>query len=365
MQKINLCFLGCGAITRLHSRVARSYKSQVNLLYASRSLEKAREFQKRFGGKAAFGSYEAACRSPQVDAVFICTPHALHLEHVQLAVAHQKHVLVEKPLARTLVEVDQIATAVRQAGVMCMVAENFYFKPMVKALKEYLQKGYIGAPLFIEVNRANLQKNAGWRADAEMMGGGALLEGGVHWINLISQLGGPVQEVLAVQPQTRRPLNAPFEDSLEVVLKFESGAAGKLLHTWNVPARWRGLQLSKIYGDEGIITFESNGLMILLAGRKARLCFPQLTDFPGYKTMLGEFLKCLRENRAPAMSIAVARRDLQVVFAAYRSLETARFEKPEMMEANSDFTRCSSSGLDAERNGSRKPILSPESLAYV
>jgi predicted dehydrogenase len=64
------------------------------------------------------------------------------------------------------------------------------------------KKEYIGKPLFIEVNRVNLQENTGWRTNARMMGGGALLEGGVHWINMISQLGGGVKEVLALQPHT-------------------------------------------------------------------------------------------------------------------------------------------------------------------
>ncbi len=328
MSRINLCFLGCGKITRLHSRFAGKFKSEVNLLYASRSLEKAKQYQRKFHGIAAFGSYEEACGSTLVDAVFICTPHACHLENIKLAAAHQKDVLVEKPIARNIAEIDQIMKTVQQAKIKCMVAENYYFKPSIKVIKEYLDKEYIGKPLFIEVNHANLQKRIGWRTDAQMMGGGALLEGGVHWINMISQLGGRVKEVLAVQPQVNYPMNAPLEDSLEVLLRFENGTVGKLLHSWNVAARLRGVQLSKIYGTEGTILFESNGLMILLTGNKTKFYFPHVTDFLGYKAMLLEFLRCLREDRNPVMSIDIARRDMQVILAAYRSLKTGRFENP-------------------------------------
>jgi predicted dehydrogenase len=80
MNKINLCFLGCGKIARLHSRFARRFKPDINLIYASRSLEKAKQYQRKYHGIAAFGSYEEACGSSLVDAVFICTPHACHLD---------------------------------------------------------------------------------------------------------------------------------------------------------------------------------------------------------------------------------------------------------------------------------------------
>ncbi|MFQ5632704.1 MAG: Gfo/Idh/MocA family oxidoreductase, partial [bacterium] len=81
MNKINLCILGCGSVAKLHSRVARTMKSRVELLYASRNLAKAQEYNRKFKGVGAFGSYEEACSSPEVHAVFICTPHAYHVEH--------------------------------------------------------------------------------------------------------------------------------------------------------------------------------------------------------------------------------------------------------------------------------------------
>jgi predicted dehydrogenase len=111
-----------------------------------------------------------------------------------------------------------------------------------------------------------------------------------------------------------------------VLCRFESGAVGKLLHAWNVNNRLRGLHLSKIYGTTGNIIFESNGLFALVAGRRTRLRFPGVRDLMGYRAMLRHFVECVRERRSPDASLAVARRDLAVVLAAYRSLETRRFE---------------------------------------
>ena len=325
MQRVRLCLLGCGAVARTHSRVARSLGG-IELLYASRSLAKAVAYNRRYGGVGAFGSYEVACAAPRVDAVVVCTPHAFHLEHARLAVLGGKAVLIEKPVTRTLAELAEIETAVRAAGTIAMVAENYHFKPIVRVLRQHIERGDLGQVLFIELNRTGHQRSNEWRADAALMGGGALLEGGVHWVNYLCRLGGAVREVCAARPEVDRPLVAPFEDGLELLVRFENGAIGKLLYAWSVTNRHAGLGLSKIYGTDGNITFESNGLFALATGRRTRLHFPGVRDLMGYRAMLRHFIDCVRERREPEMSLAVARRDLAVVGAAYRSLESRRFE---------------------------------------
>lgn len=322
MSAVRLCLLGCGAVARLHSRVARALRPPVHLLFASRSLEKAEAYNRRFRGIGAFGSYEEACADPRVDAVLVCTPPALHEANATLAAGYGKHVLIEKPVARTLAELDAIEGAVHEAGVIAMVAENYVFKPAVRVLRAHLDSGDIGRPLFLELNRAGRQRATGWRADERLAGGGALLEGGVHWVNYLCGLGGPVRDVCAARPEA----GAPLEDGLLVLFRFESGAVGKLLHAWNVTNRLRGLHLSKIFGTEGNIIFESNGLFALVTGRRTRLRFPGVRDLMGYRAMLRHFIECVRDGRAPEASLAVARRDLAVVLAAYRSLDTRRFE---------------------------------------
>lgn len=326
MSAIRLCILGCGAVARVHSRVARSLRPRVTLLFASRSLEKARAYNRRFRGAGAFGSYEEACASPDVDAVFICTPQALHLEHARLAARHRKPMLIEKPAARTLAELDEIEAAVAATGTICMVAENYHFKPALRVIRAHVDAGDIGRPLFIELNRVKCTPGRGWRGDAQFMGGGALLEGGVHWVNAMCQLGGEVRSVLAAKPEVPYELVAPFEDSLQVIFRFQSGAVGKLLHSWKVRNRLGGLQLSRIYGEDGNIIFESNGLFALVLGRRRRLRLPGLRDLMGYRAMLAHFIECVAHGTTPQASLATARRDLAIVAAAYRSLHSGCFE---------------------------------------
>ena len=346
MNRINLCILGCGAAARTHSRVARTVGSNLNLLYASRSLKKAETYRRRFRGLRAFGSYEEACASPEVDAVFICTPHAFHLAHARLAAEHGKPMLIEKPVTRSLAELTELERVVEQAGVTCMIAENYHFKPLARVLRKHLEAGDIGEPVFIELNRTGSTRTKGWRADPEMMGGGALLEGGVHWIHLVLGLGGRAREVIAAKPTTTTTTpHAPFEDSLEVLIKFENGSIGKLLHSWNTMNRIGGLQVSKIYGTHGNIMFESNGLWTLVLGRRKRFRIPGLRDIMGYRGMLRTFLAYVGEGREPSMSLAVARRDMEVVFAAYRSLCSGQFEPTIPQSAPEEaLRRCPSGG---------------------
>lgn len=338
MSALTICLLGCGAIARQHARLLRRLRSPVRLAFASRSRGRAEEYGREFGGALSFGSYAEACASPEVDAVIDCTPPSLHLENGRAAAAHGKHLLVEKPVARSVAELDALAQAVEHAGVLAMVAENYFFKPVVASLRASIERGDIGEPLLLEINRTNRNVPGGWRADQEITGGGALLEGGVHWVNYLVSIAGDLPaEVLAVRPERPYPPSAPVEDTVELLVRFESGMVGKLLHSWYLLNRLKGIGLSKLYGTDGNITFESNGLFALVFGRRTRLLLPGVRDLMGARGTIEHFVDCLRERRAPAMSLAIARRDLALVEAAYRSLSSRRFEavgsRPAMQDA--------------------------------
>lgn len=326
MTAINLCIIGCGAVARLHSRIARTLRSRVNLMFASRDRDRAEGYRRRFRGTASFGTYEDACASPEVDAVFICTPHAFHLEHAILAANGGKPMLIEKPVTRTLDELTALERAVSGAGVIAMVAENYHYKPALRVLRQHIERGDVGDVMFVELNRTGQSTATGWRADPALMGGGALLEGGVHWVNYLLGLGGAATAVVAAEPVGNRTKGAPHEDALELLVKFNNGSVGKLLHSWNTVNRVGGLGMSKIYGTDGNIHFESNGLFVAVLGRRKRFRIPGVFDIMGYRAMLKHFVTCVRTNHVPSMSLDVARRDMQCIAAAYRSLESHQFE---------------------------------------
>jgi predicted dehydrogenase len=326
MTRQHIVILGCGKIARLHAKLIGRYRDHIDLSFASRSPDRAEQYRRKFRGRGAFASYGDACEDSTVDVVVDCTPPSQHIANAERAALHHKTLIVEKPLARNLEEMDRIAKIVADAGVLAMVAENYRFKPLLIALRHHIERGDIGTPLFYGISRAGKSVKTGWRADPEEMGGGALLEGGVHWVNLLVELGGTPQAAVAMRPTLDYSMSSPFEDCLELLVRFRTGAVGRLFHSWATTSRVAGLGLSRILGTEGNIHFESNGLFALVLGRRTRLRFPGVRDLMGYRGMWRHFIEVLDGGVQPLTGLGVIRRDLAVVEAAYRSLESERIE---------------------------------------
>jgi predicted dehydrogenase len=113
------------------------------------------------------------------------------------------------------------------------------------------------------------------------------------------------------------------ERSVLVVARYREGAIGTLHYGWDIPSPWRGLRLSRVFGAEGSVTFESNGLFVWLYGHRKRLIVPGLRDIAGYRAMFRDFLDALRTGREPAFTLARARRDLELVEDVYRDIGAA------------------------------------------
>ena len=101
-MKLRLCVIGCGGFARIFAESLAAERDRVDLYFASRDLGRAKAYSDEFGGLGSFASYEDAAANPDIDAVYVCTPHDLHLEHTLLATAANKHILLEKPIARTI-----------------------------------------------------------------------------------------------------------------------------------------------------------------------------------------------------------------------------------------------------------------------
>lgn len=298
----------------MHSRTLRSVAPEVRRSYASRNLDRARDFAERFGGERSWGSYQEALDDAGTEVVLVATPPAHHLEWARASLEAGKHVIVEKPAFLRARDVDRVAEWAAERGLQAMVAENYYYKPLARALRAVLRRGDVGRPLFLHLNALKSQPGEGWREDAELAGGGALFEGGVHWIDLLAHLGPEVTDVHAVFPDGAEPGR---ERSVLVTLMYDRGLVATLAYSWDVPSPLRGLRVSHLYGTEGSVTFESNGLFLASAGRRWRLSVPGPRDLRGFRAMFEDFLGALREGRPPRFTLAMARRDLELVEMAY------------------------------------------------
>jgi len=313
---IHLAFLGCGFATRLHSKTFKKIKADVYCFYASRDRQKAMVFNHEFNGSGHFESYEAAINDAKIDAVLVATPPVSHLELTLQALRAGKHVIVEKPPFLQAVDFEMIRQVQKETGRRVFIAENYFYKPLAIKLRELIKDEVIGEILFVQINALKLQKTGNWRDDTLLSGGGALFEGGIHWINFIANLGLPVKSVRGLRPGKCDGA----EKSMLVAIEYESGAVGSLAYSWEVPVLLKGVQLSQIYGRKGVITFEANGIFILVNGVRKKMIFPGLGDIAGYKGMFRDFLRALQMDEEPAMNLAVAQKDLQLIEAIYQSV---------------------------------------------
>ncbi|HEX5726130.1 MAG TPA: Gfo/Idh/MocA family oxidoreductase [Longimicrobiaceae bacterium] len=313
---LGLAFLGCGLAARIHARVLRKVDPGVHRLYASRDRTKAEECSRRLGGSGAFGSYAEAIADPRVGAVVVCTPPSSHLELTLAALAAGKHVVVEKPPFLRVEDFDTVRAARDAAGRRVLVAENYFYKPLLETLRGVIASGAVGEPRIVAVNALKHQRVGGWRGEPGLAGGGALFEGGIHWIDFMANLGLPVERVHGFRPGGDSGVP---DRSMVVVFEYAGGAVGTLLYSWEIGSPLKGLRLSAVYGTEGTVTFESNGFFVAVRGKKKRFALPRLTDLPGYAGMWRDFLPALRENREPRFGFEAARRDLELVEAVYRS----------------------------------------------
>jgi len=323
---LRLAFLGCGFITRVHSRHLRALRGELIPSYASRDRAKADDYCRRFKGSASYGDYEAAIDDPAIDAVCIAVPPRFHLHLALRALSAGKHVLVEKPGFLTMADYETVRAARDRADRVVLVAENDHYKPLAVCLRQLLADGVIGEMVFAHfVTLAKRLKAADdWRNDEAMAGGDAFFEEGVHWLHLAGSLGPRIVDIHGFRPAASRSGTDRRAKSMMVAFRYDNDAVGSLYYSREIPSLLRGLRLSKLLGRDGIISFESNGLFIVVRGSGLpRLVIPGIRDIRGYKAMYLDFVRAIRQRRTPEMSLERAMEDQQLMERAGATGRTA------------------------------------------
>ena len=315
-----LCVMGCGAFARTFASAIRGELDSIDLYFSSRDAARAAAYASEFGGRDSFGSYHTALADPRVDAVYICTPHHLHLEHARLAAGAGRHILIEKPLARTPEEARNIVSVGAEAGITLMVAENYRFMPPVQAAKELIDGGQVGALRLIQLQEEFPFQPTEWRNDAQLNGGGVLIDGGIHKASLLAYLAGTPSEVYAAEIPSAQP-GLAAEDGLVALFRFPGGTVGLLNHTWSAAPHTERPWVT-VSGSEASISFELGGNWIDTispSGRDRRMLGD---DRAGLAGMVREFRQSVQEGRPPAMTGEEGARDVAMVQACYRSMRT-------------------------------------------
>jgi UDP-N-acetylglucosamine 3-dehydrogenase len=313
---LRIAFLGCGFITRVHSRNLKRFRSEIVCGYASRDKAKAAEFCGRFRGTGSYSDYADAINDPNVDAVVIAVPPSFHLNLTLQALAAGKHVLVEKPAFPAMADYEAVREARDRAGRVVLIGENDHYKPLAVTLRKLLADGVIGEMVFAHFTTIvkRLKTADDWRNDERMAGGDAFFEEGIHWLHLASSLGPTITRIAGYRPGVSHEGPDRRAKSMMCAFEYDNGAVGALYYSREIPSLLKGLRLSKLMGRKGVITFESNGVVLLARGNGLpRLIFPGFRDIRGYQAMYQDFRRSILAGTAPEMSLERAMDDQRLM----------------------------------------------------
>jgi len=254
--------VGAGNISAAHIFAVEGLPNATLVGIVGRSPERAIALADKHG-VTHFGSLDEALTHPDVDIVSICTPSGAHLEPALAAIAAGKHVIVEKPIEVTVERSRRLVEAAEAAGVVVGAIFMSRFAPANAFAKQAIEEGRLGRLLqvdgYVKWWRDQAYYDSGaWRGTQALDGGGALMNQGIHQVDLLQWLAGPVAEVFAYAG-TLNHERLEVEDTLVGVLRYENRAYGHLATATSLwPGRPKSLQ---VHGTEGFLTIEDDMLV--------------------------------------------------------------------------------------------------------
>lgn len=323
--------IGAGNIGKLHAQVVRELEGARLAAVCALPLDAARTFAEEHGCRAC-RTVEDLVNDPGVDIVTIGTPSGLHPEQAVAAARAGKHVLVEKPLAISLEGADAAIRAAQESGVKLGVISQRRFDHVCQAMKQAAVAGEFGKLVFVNgsvlyYREPAYYSSSDWRGTWKLDGGGALMNQGIHTVDLVRWLGGPVRSVAAFSGTISHDIEV--EDAAAAVVEFESGALGSIKATTSA---YPGLHIRvEIMGDKGSAILQDSDFVIWkstvsggppeLSGPKtgSGSSDPMAFSAAGHLAQFQEFLDAIREDRQPLVDGAEGRATLELVLAAYES----------------------------------------------
>ena len=300
----------------------------------SRSADKRRAFAAKYGGRAA-ESYEEILRDDAIEAIVNTTPNSAHLETTRMAAAAGKHVFLDKPIANSVAEGAEITRVCAQAGVVLALGYQRRRESQFRWIKAEIEAGRFGRLVQAEANisRDRLGKIdlSSWRYQAAGMPGGVMLQIGIHYVDVLEMLLGPVARVNGMLAQLVLPGDNP--DVASLMLEHENGAISNLTASYASASEY---YMMNVYGKEASAYYDLfSGLRHLRRGEsKARPIATESNDT--IREELEEFVRCVRSGAKPETGGHCATRNLAVIAAGVISAREGRaIEVAEVLPANS------------------------------
>ncbi|HFI0463859.1 TPA: Gfo/Idh/MocA family protein [Streptococcus suis] len=314
---INVGILGAGNIAEKMARTIQATAAAKTYAVGSRSLKKAQAFAEKFDFDKAYGSYEALVQDPDLDLVYVATPHNFHYQHAKLALDHGKHVLCEKALTLNAKEAESLMALAHQKGLTFMEAIWPRYMPLNRQLKEMIDMGKIGQIQAIHASLAYPIKDKE-RMKRPDLAGGSLLDLGVYPIHFtLSLLGNDYDKVHSLITKTDQGVDL----HTSILLSYPNGAQA-LIHSSMADGPYSH---ALVLGDKG--RFEIDGTNHIETIRVYDLDnqligeYKRPNDFGGFEYQLEEAIRLIREGKVE--STIVTHEDS---LAVMRLCDTVRYD---------------------------------------
>jgi predicted dehydrogenase len=256
-QRLGVAVVGCGLIGRRRAAEAAADPRSRLVLVADRLADVAGELASQTGAEAATDWREALTR-PDVDLVCVATPNGRLAEITVAALGAGKHVLVEKPMGRSLAEAERMRAAARASGRLLKVGFNHRYHPAIAEAKQRLDAGDVGRIINLRCRYGHGGRPGyehEWRGSRELAGGGELADQGVHVIDLIHWFAGIPESAFALVQTAVWPLG-PLEDNAFALLQLREGAVAAFHTSWT---QWKNLFSFEVFGTAGALLVEGLG----------------------------------------------------------------------------------------------------------
>ncbi len=279
-------------------------------------------------------------KDPAVDIVTIASPSGSHMEPAVAAARAGKHVIVEKPIEITLDRIDRILEAHDKAGTKIGGIFNGRFTETAQIFKKAVTQNRFGRLTFGMAygpwwRDQSYYDEGGWKGTQQYDGGGALMNQGIHTIDMLQWLMGPVKSVQAFAA-TLAHKRIEVEDTGSAAVEFASGALGTIACTTSM---WPGhFRIVEVAGDEGSVAMADTAFFFWKFKnetpedekiRKERVAFPAVStgasspgaglSCEGHRRNFAEFLDALEHNRPPLIDGQEARKGVEIILAIYES----------------------------------------------
>jgi predicted dehydrogenase len=312
---VRIGIIGAGGISGTHVRAAQAIDEvEIAAVYGHNPQKTAA--LAAAAGAAAYDDFQAFLSHP-MDMVAIGSPSGLHAEQAIAAVRRGLHALVEKPLDVTVAKIDPLIAEARAAQLQVGVIFQERLAPEIVALKARIECGELGTPLLISgqlkwYRPPDYYSASRWRGTQALDGGGVLINQGIHTLDLLLHLFGPVRRVSGRVATRLHEIDA--EDTAAALLEFENGALGTVeASTAAYPGFPRRLEVT---GTKATVVQEEAARPALVA------------DATPHQRVFEDFIEAVRTGRPPVCDGPDGRRSVALIEAIYRSARSGGFETP-------------------------------------